>query len=220
MGRTTRSRLRTTQRSIPTAPHPTSSFQPSSPPRTRTIMTRATDDEDDDDEKAEREALQVIALFCETAILVEQEVLALGKGHATQNRTRHRSTVPMFFADLFRVQTAGPAPRVAHATAHPVVPDDMEIAPLTGGVPYWATSSILCGRAHDASSPLDILLREDRVRHSTNCQAAARQQTKTTTARYTRRRQQPSRTSLAPSPPFVVTATMDPNLVRNNPTLL
>ena len=49
-------------------------------------MTRTTEDEDDDDdETAEREAWQVIALFCETAIRVEQEILALGKGRGTQN---------------------------------------------------------------------------------------------------------------------------------------
>ena len=156
----------------------------------RTIMTRTTEDDendDDDDETAEREALNLIALFCETAILVEEEILAMGNGPGTKHSTA-AATALLAHSTESTISPSENNPTTAHSKCSPFYlackrnapltvlrtllktrsSQTTWIAPRTGGEPNWATSSI-GDRAQNASSPLEILLREDRVRHYTNC---------------------------------------------------
>ena len=130
-------------------------------------VTRATNDAN-----TESEAISVMSLFCDTAIMVEQELgRAMGKNREEQQMQLLEGTSPLYLA----------AKKGAPVSILKILLETRSrtnwIAPSTGGEPYWyrnnSTEGNGTGREQESpnasfSSPLEILLREDRLRSSMN----------------------------------------------------
>ncbi len=118
---------------------------------------------------AETEAMNVVSLFCDTAIMVEQELgRARGKDREKEEELPLlEGTSPLYLA----------AKKGAPVSILKILLETRSrthwIAPSTGGEPYWyesprGTARVEFPYSPSFSSPLEILLREDRLRSSMN----------------------------------------------------
>ena len=116
---------------------------------------------------AEAEAMSVMSLFCDTAIMVEQELRrGLGENQEAEELPLLEGTSPLYLA----------AKKGAPVSILRILLETRSrtnwIAPSTGGEPYWYEPKINARVefpfSPSFSSPLEILLREDRLRSSMN----------------------------------------------------
>ncbi len=117
---------------------------------------------------AETEARNVVSLFCDTAIMVEQELTrARGTDRENEELPLLEGTSPLYLA----------AKKGAPVSILRILLETRSrthwIAPSTGGEPYWYKSPQAAARVEfpfgpSFSSPLEVLLREDRLRSSMN----------------------------------------------------
>ena len=133
-------------------------------PSSRTIIFNAID--------AEAETMSIVSLFCDTAIMVEQELgRALGKNQEEKQLPLLEGTSPLYLA----------AKKGAPVSILKILLETRSrtnwIAPSTGGEPYWyRNDNSIHGKislekevtSDSFSSPLEILLREDRLRSTMN----------------------------------------------------
>jgi len=144
--------------------------------------TTEADDEVNRAEAADAETISVMSLFCDTAIMVEQELgRARGKQQEEEQLPLLEGTSPLYLV----------AKKGAPVSILKILLETRSrtncIAPSTGGEPYWYENNINSSvsaatgtnwRSDGAkekkaapasfSSPLEILLREDRLRSSMN----------------------------------------------------
>ena len=118
---------------------------------------------------AEIEATNVVSLFCDTAIMVEQEL-----GRARGKDREKQEELPLFegTSPLYLAAKKG-APLSILKPLLETRSRTYWIAPSTGGEPYWyesprGTARVEFPYSPSFSSPLEILLREDRLRSSMN----------------------------------------------------
>jgi hypothetical protein len=118
-------------------------------------------------EVAAVEENSVMSLFCDTAIMVEQELgRARGKQQDEEKSPLLEGTSPLYLA----------AKKGAPISILKILLETRSrtnwIAPSTGGEPYWYGNDTAIGTnettAASFSSPLEIMLREDRLRSSMN----------------------------------------------------
>jgi len=123
---------------------------------------------------SESEAVSVMSLFCDTAIMVEQELgRATGNNREEQQMPLFEGTSPLYLA----------AKKGAPVSILKILLETRSrtnwIAPSTGGEPYWYENTNKNTQGNETprekespnasfSSPLEILLREDRLRSSMN----------------------------------------------------